>query len=150
MEQAITPQQLEEVLTGIIQNYLLPKFRQLGMPASGEWEANLHVRGDAIRGRKYTEQLVYGRRPGKLSPIAPLIKWVETKIGLSGQEAVSMAWGINHKMQQEGNSWYRQGGSDLLEVLYSDEVVNYAQRELGRHIRYNMDLYVSQLLREEF
>lgn len=148
--QAITTAQIEEVLNRVVQDYLLPKFRSLGMPASGEWEANIHVRENVIRGRKYTEQLVYGRRPGKFAPIQPLIEWAQVKLGLSGREAVSAAWAINKKMQAEGTSWYRKGGSDLMEVLYSPEVVRFIKKEFGRHITVNTELWVSQLLREQF
>ncbi len=69
-----------------------------------------------------------------MPPIEPIITWAHIKLGLGYPEARSAAFGIAKKMEKEGTSWYRKGGSDLLEVLYSPEVIKFIQQELGRDV----------------
>ena len=64
-----------------------------------------------------------------MPPIEPIERWVNAKLGLYGSEANSAAWGIAKKIAAEGTTWYQKGGSDLLEVLESDEVVSFLQQE---------------------
>ena len=125
----ITESDVETILKGVIDLFLIPRFEELGMNATGEWRDNLEVRGSSIWGRHYTEQLVYGRAPGKYAPIAPLIKWVEVKLGLAGREAVGVAYAINHKIANEGTNYYQQGGTTLLEVLNEDATLDYIRDE---------------------
>ena len=125
----ITETDIETILRGVIDLFLIPRFEELGMNASGEWRDNLEVRGSSIWGRSYTEQLVYGRRPGTFAPIAPLIKWVEVKLGLTGREAIGVAYAINHKIKNEGTNYYQQGGTTLLEVLNEPKTLDYIKEQ---------------------
>lgn len=107
---------------------LVRKFQELGMPATGQWVRELeqreYVNRGEIWGMPYTEQLVQGRAPGKRPPIAPLELWVQAKFGLSGQQATGAAFAIANKIAESGTTWYQKGGSDLLEVLETDEAIN--------------------------
>ncbi|MGL5233832.1 MAG: hypothetical protein ACRC8Z_03620 [Empedobacter falsenii] len=130
-----TTNEIEAVLQKVIDNFLIPRFRELDMNATGEWLSSLEVESGndngKIRGRDYSEYLTKGRRPGGLPPINQLVKWVNAKLGIYGQEATSAAWAISKKIQKEGTSWYKKGGSDLLEVLEEPKTIQFIQDELG-------------------
>jgi len=125
---------IESILKDVIKLYLIPKHIDLGMKATGEWIESLEVEGNTIRGRKYTEQLVYGRSAGTMPPIAPLEKWVNAKFGIGGTQAKNIAWAVAKKIEKEGTSWKQKGGSDLLEVLESKQVIDYINERLGKYI----------------
>lgn len=130
----IQPQEIERILTEVVNRFLIPKFRELGMNATGEWLDSLEVTtGDnsgTIRGREYSQQLALGRKPGKKPPIAPIEKWVNAKFGITGAQARSMAFAIATKIAREGTTWHQKGGSDLIEVLESNEVREYIEGEM--------------------
>lgn len=117
-----------EAMQGVIDNYLKPKFIELGMNASGQWleslEAKVNNGNGEIWGRDYTYYLANGRRPGNRPPIAPLVQWVGYKMGIRGQEATGIAYAIANKIANEGTSYY-PNGTDILEVLISKEVTDY-------------------------
>lgn len=122
------------VLTKVVENYLIPRFDELGMNSSGEWRSNLEVvateKTGTIRGRHYSEQLAKGRKFGKMPPVQNIEGWVNDKLGIYGGDARSMAWAISKKIAEEGTTWYRKGGSSLLEVLQEPQVKYFVQREL--------------------
>lgn len=129
------PKDIEAVLQKVIDNFLLPRFHELKMKATGEWEQSLEIKvGDdagTIRGRDYSEQLAKGRAPGKMPPIKPLIRWAKAKFGVSEKEATSIAWGVAKKIQKVGTQYHIQGGTDLLEVLEDPKTLQFIQEELG-------------------
>jgi hypothetical protein len=118
----LTDAQVEKIVNVVVEKVLKPKFIELDMDASGEWLATTRGDKNTIIGPAYTEQLVKGRGPGKRPPIAPIEKWVEAKLGLSGRQATSAAFAISASMAEKGTTWFRKGGSDLLEILESKEV----------------------------
>lgn len=123
-------EEIEKIIRGVIDLFLIPKFRELGMPATGEWEDNIEARENEIWGTPYTQQLVEGRPPGTMPPVDAIQKWATVKLGISDR---SVAWAIATKIKNEGTTWYPEG-SDLLEVLSSQEVTDYIAQELGRII----------------
>lgn len=127
--------EIEAVLQKVVDNFLIPRFHELKMNASGEWIENVEIKvGDdsgTIRGRDYSEQLAKGRRPGKLPPFKPMLKWVNAKLGIYGEEAVHVAYAIAKKIEKEGTSWYQKGGSDLIEVLNEPKTIQFVQEELA-------------------
>lgn len=136
----LSSDQTEEILNKVIELFILPRFQELGMRATGEWEQNLSaeatgLNSGSIIGRQYTEQLVNGREPGKLPPISALEKWVTAKFGLTGKEATSMAWAVAKKIAKQGTSWYEKGGSNLMEVLEEPRTLQYIQEEVGGKFR---------------
>lgn len=134
-----TKEEIEPIINEVIDLFLIPKFRELNMDASGEWEQNVEARGSEIWGRDYTEYLVDGRPPNSdQSPEAMkawvgwagstfLNDWVNNK-GLN-INPYAVAW----KIAREGNNYYPKG-TDLLEVLNSQEVKDYITESLGRII----------------
>ncbi|MGL4568064.1 MAG: hypothetical protein ACRCU6_06000 [Fusobacteriaceae bacterium] len=126
---------MERAIKVVIEKVLIPKFDQLGMDSSGEWKRSLAPRKNELLGKSYTEYLVNGRKPGKRPPIRNIEKWVNNKLGISGKQATSIAFAISNTIAKEGTSWYKAGGSDLLDVLKSDEVTKIFKEQLGKEIR---------------
>ena len=128
-------EEVEQVLKKVVELFLVPRFKELGMPATGEWEQNLEVVAESnsgkIRGRDYSQQLAFGRKPGKRPPVAPLQKWVMTKFGKGSKEALGIAYAISKKIENEGTTWYQKGGSTLLEILEEPRVIEFIQSELS-------------------
>lgn len=129
-EMEIPIEVIERVVNEVIELFLIPKFLDLGMRATSEWEANIHARGNEIWGRDYTEQLVNGREPGRMPPVEAIQQWAIAKFG-NGD--INVAWAIATKIAQEGTTWYPEG-SDLLEVLETPEVEQYIQQQLSLFI----------------
>ena len=142
----IETQFFENILKDVIRLYLIPKHEALGQKATGNWINKLEVQGNVIRGEKYTEQLVFGRRPGKRPPITPIENWVNAKFGISGQQATSFAFAIANKIAKEGTSWHLKGGSDLLEVLETSEVQKYINDRLGKYLENELTLQIQRQL----
>lgn len=138
----------EEILNEVIRLFLIPKHKELGMEATGEWINSLESKGNTIRGRKYTEQLVYGRSAGKAPPITPLEKWVTAKFGITGKEATSFAFAISKKIAKEGTSWKQKGGSDLLEVLETRAVMDFINSKLAAYFQVEISLQIQRNLSE--
>ncbi|RMZ58972.1 hypothetical protein D1632_15515 [Chryseobacterium nematophagum] len=135
----LTHDEIERVLDQVISIFLIPRFRELGMEATGEWldtlEKESGENSGTIRGRSYSEQLAKGRKPGKMPPIEALEKWVQAKFSLSGEEAKNRAWAVSKKIEKEGTSWYQKGGTDLIEILSEPRTVQYIQDELSGIIK---------------
>lgn len=126
---------LEAIITEVINRFLIPKFGELEMNASGEWLDNLGVSVESdslvhITGRSYTEQLVKGTAFHYV-PIAPLKKWAMAKFGMGETEATSMAFAVSNKIKIEGTKWHQEE-SKLLEVLDSPECVDFIRTELSK------------------
>lgn len=137
MDIKIEQEEIERVISEVITLFLIPKFRELGMPATGEWEENIHARGNEIWGRAYTEYLVNGRPPNTNQDPDAKRRWAygmansnpEFKAWLNARGLQEYGVQIAYKIADVGTSWY-PNGSDLLEVLESQEVVNYISEQI--------------------
>ena len=150
---ALTDEDVVRTMQGVIDLFLIPKFIELGMNASGRWISSLEARSDNLNGQiwgvDYTLYLANGRAGGKRPPIAPIISWVGYKLGLSGAEAVSTAWAIATKIGNEGTSYY-PNGTDLLEVLKSKEVTQYVydsyKLQIGAQVKLSITKDLKRIL----
>ena len=142
-----------ETMQGVIDNFLKPKFIELGMNASGQWLDSLEPRivdgNGEIWGVDYTYWLANGRKPGKIPPVSALIPWVNAKFGIGGKEAVSIAWAVAKKIEQEGTSYY-PNGTDLLEVLKSKEVIDFVNSKLQAEITVEINKILKKQLNDNF
>ena len=142
---------IDETMQWIVSDILIPHFMGLGLNASGEWVQNLNTRveGDKgiINGRKYTEQLVWGRKPGKRPPISALEKWVQIKLGLSGKQALGAAFAIANKIAKEGTEIYKNNGTDLLEVLNKPENLIRINEYLGNRLKTDAILFIQRQIK---
>src|SRR5690625_135273 len=131
MVELVTIQDIERIIDDVIREILIPKFKSLGMDATGEWIRTVDARGNEIWGRDYTEYLVNGRRPGKIPPIAPIINWIQAKFGISGQEAMSRAYAVAYTIAEKGTTYYQQGGTDLLAILDSQKTKDFINSRIS-------------------
>ena len=58
--------------------------------------------GVGVAGQRYGIFVEYGRAPGKMPPVDAIRLWAVRKLGLSGKEADSAAWGIAKHIAKEG------------------------------------------------
>ena len=141
-------QAIRNTMNWVVDTILIPHFMALGLNASGEWVANVKTRvggnDGIISGRQYTEQLVWGRMPGKRPPIAALEKWAQIKLGLSGTEAKSAAFAIANKIAKEGTEIYKDGGTDLLEILNTPETQQRIAQYMGQQMQTEVRLYLER------
>lgn len=142
-----------QTIQGVIDNFLNPKFIELGMNASGQWLNTLEPRvnqgNGEIWGMDYTYWLANGRKPGKRPPVSVLIPWVNAKFGIGGKEAVSIAWAVAKKIENEGTEYYPQG-TDLLEILHSPEVINYIYSQLQEGFTVEINKILIKQLHDNF
>lgn len=126
----------------------------LGMNASGEWLQSLSVETAPnqgyIIGRDYTEYLTLGRTPNlDQSPEAInrfarwagstfLKQWVADK-GLSINP-----YAVAYKIAREGTDYYPDG-TDLLEVMESEEVANFIRERIGRSVMVSIEKELERL-----
>lgn len=131
----LTQDEIITVLNKVIDLFLIPRFMELGMLATAEWIANVHseagLNEGKIMGREYTEQLVNGTPPGTIVPVGQLINWARAKFGVGTDEARNIAFAVRQNIFKHGTILYREGGSDLMEVLEEPRTLQFLQEELG-------------------
>ena len=116
----------------LIRQDLIKKHNELGMKASGQFENELEVFYEEsqdrfktiVKGIDYTQQLQFGRKPGKFPPIAQIEQWIKDK-GISFVERdiklKQLAYLIARKIAREGTKYFQQGGTDLVDSVVTDE-----------------------------
>jgi hypothetical protein len=124
-----------------IKKDLITRYQELGMKASGKWE-NSEINIDAsstninasIIGESYTEQLIFGRKPGGFPPTKAIEQWLIDK-GIQPIEKSlkisSLAFLIARKIAKEGSKYYRQGGTDLIESVITPERLDKIINQVG-------------------
>ena len=138
----------------VIDKFLIPKFNELGMNATGQWLESLETEArqnvGVIRGQDYSEFLARGRRPGNRPPIAPIESWVNAKLGIGGNQARGVAFAVANKIANEGTTWYQQGGTDLLEVLESQAVIDYIRSRYTGLMQLEVKISFERMVKEVF
>lgn len=140
-------------MQGVIDNFLIPKFNELGMNASGQWINSLmpmvsNGNGE-IWGMDYTYWLANGRKPGTAPPVSALIPWVTAKLGVGGSQARSVAFAVAQKIKNEGTEYY-PNGTDLLTVLESKEVKDYIYSRFGQGITAQINELLKKQINDNF
>lgn len=123
---------------------LVEKYDELGMRDTGEWARELEgvVEGDKaiIKGLPYTEQLVDGREPGKAPPVQAMRNWVQSKLGISGEQNINrVAYLVGQKIAKEGTNIYQRGGSTLLEDLEDPKLLKLFSNEIEAHVKLELN-----------
>ena len=137
----LTDEDVAAVLQGVIDGFLIPKFKELNMNASGKWIASLEterrgINTGVIRGIDYTYWLVNGRNANKDQSPEALRKWavwagntfIKDWVQAKGLTANPIA--VAMSIAKKGTTWKRKGGSDLLEVLETPEVQRYVAERI--------------------
>lgn len=110
--------------------------------ATGKSKASLQItpatNGTQLVGSKAIYNVLAGRPPGKMPPIADIIEWLNAR-GLPRQ----MAWPVAHNIAKAGTELYRQGGynDNILTQTITQDRVN----ELTKNISL---LYATQISSE--
>lgn len=132
-----------------IKEDLIAKHKALGMESSGKWIDSLETQktelGGVLLGAKYTEQLVYGRKPGKFPPIKAIEQWIFQKgIRATGEmiSLSSLAFLIARSIARNGTKYYQQGGTDLVDSVITPQRI---QRILDRVSVFNTSLFVGEV-----
>lgn len=145
----VSDENIQKAMQGVIDNFLIPKFIQLGMNATGKWIQSLEAYAENgtgyIRGQHYTFQLVNGRAGGTRPPIAPLQRWVQAKLGIGGAEGLGIAFAVAKKIEREGTDYYPEG-TDLLEVLNSPEVRQYIYTSIGEGLSGQIKTEINRMI----
>lgn len=127
------------IIKEIIDLFLIPKFKELGMEATGEWIENVHSKGSELWGRDYTKYLVEGRPPNDSKDpkdIARFARWAgATFIGkwVRDKGLDLNPFAVAYKIAMEGTNYYPDG-TDLMEILNSMEVTEFINRRLSEEL----------------
>lgn len=153
IETNIPDETIIQTMQGVIDLFLIPKFVSLGMNATGQWVNSLEPRvvngvGE-IWGMDYTYWLANGRKPGTAPPVSALMPWVTAKFGVGGNEARGIAFAVATKIKKEGTDYYPEG-TDLLEVLNSNEVRQYVSTELAPFISAEINKILIKKIKDDF
>ena len=121
-----------------IKTDLINKHLELKMRASGNWIDSLQIESSKnnikLIGEKYTDQLVYGRKPGAMPPVSAIEDWIKVKGIVSDIPVTSLAWAIAKKIQKEGTNYYMQGGTDLVSSVITKQRIQTIINQLGNEI----------------
>ena len=144
----ITDELLERELWVLVKE-LKEKHIELGQKASGKWIETLEVQVSngkgIIYGTDYTQYLTKGRPNGARPPINPLKEWAKVKLGVGEKEALNVAFAVATKIAKEGTEIYKDGGSDLLDGVITDERVEEMFDNIGKTLRTTIS---QELIRE--
>lgn len=117
----------------------IKKYNELGMRATGEWADSLEINVSGftfqILGKDYTQYLTNGRGSGNKPPIDNLKRWVTAKFGYTDDRQVTgAAFAIANKIANEGTTWYKQGGSDLIDGVLTQQREQQIINNVGQEI----------------
>lgn len=121
---------LTEQLVNDIQNKLILRQGARGqfsspVNASGALADSIKYTIDGYRlkvqGNDYIYYLQYGRKPGGRPPIKAIRQWIDDK-GITPEKGSkdSLAWAIAKKIEKEGTTIYKAGGSDLVSGIFNE------------------------------
>jgi len=98
---------------------------------TGNASKSLEVKGTQLLGNDYIYFLDQGRRPGKFPPVATLVQWVRSKLGLEGTEAKQVAFLVGRKISREGTDIFKDKSKGLqLDELIDDMIENLLEETL--------------------
>lgn len=126
---------------------------ELGMRSSGNWAQEKIVEasegGSVLTARieapKYTEQLQFGRKPGKFPPLAAIEQWINDK-GITPDIPIrSLAFLIARKIANEGTQYFKDGGTDLIDSVVTPQRIDSIIAQVGI---INVDAIVSGFVKE--
>ena len=129
------------ILEEVVDNFLLPRFEQLKMEASGEWRQSIETVYDGadqgrIRGRFYSYWLAHGRAGNRDQSPEALRRWAvwagKSFIGdwVRDKGIAADPIAVAYSIAKRGTSWKAKGGSNLLEVLEEPETIAYIQKRM--------------------
>lgn len=139
----------------LIKKELADKHIELGMKSSGKWQSSLQVESGnefgRVIGEPYTEQLVDGRKPGKFPPIQAIEQWIIDKgiiANIEGNIKISsLAFLIARKIAREGTKYFKQGGTDLVDAVFTPQRVQKIIDRLGEVLTFEISSKITKELK---
>jgi hypothetical protein len=137
----LTSDEINAILREVIDKFLIPRFNQLGMKASGKWIDSLQTEYDGkrvgkIKGQFYTQFLTRGRNKNRDQSPEALRRWAVwagntfIKQWCLDKGITADPIAVAYSIAKNGTSWLRQGGSDLLEVLEEPETLDFIRSKI--------------------
>jgi hypothetical protein len=113
----------------ILSKDLVKRHDELGMRASGKWASSHEIEviekperlTATLKAEKYTEQLQFGRKPGRFPPLKAIENWIIDKGFNFDIPIKSLSFLIARKIAKEGTKYYQKGGTDLVDSVVTDE-----------------------------
>ena len=97
---------------------------------TGGAASSLEVKGNQLLGNDYIYYLDQGRRPGRFPPVKNMIEWVNSKLGIQGKEAKSIAFLVGRKLANEGSEIFK----DKSKGIRLDELIDETLEELYKEL----------------
>lgn len=148
-----------ETMQEVIDRYLIPKFNELGMNATGNWIESLEARAvdgnGEIWGMDYTYWLNNGRGKNKDQSeegINHFTKWAGYYIFKPWAESKGILinpYAVARKIAKEGTE-VRPERRDFLNILSSKEVIDYVNSQIGNYLSANVQIQIVRDLKEVF
>lgn len=133
---------------------LIEKYDQLDLRASGKWAETLETRLVGIKGQIlgefYSEYMVKGRKPGAAPPVRAIYQWMLDKKTFRGEKSLGRAIAISKSIGAQGTVAYREGGTDLLEILDDPEMIAEFTAELQTAMEIRIAEELRRIIRESF
>ena len=152
----ISDEQIQKVMQGVIDNFLIPSFIESGHNASGKLIASLSADGfenkGFINGNDYIQYIIYGRRPNKdQSPEAlnHFTRWAGHYIFKDWVKEK----GINanpYSVALNVAKYGYEGDKTLLNILQSPQVQTYVYDEMGIYLSGQVRLTIQESLKRTF
>lgn len=150
--------EIVKVMQGVIDNYLKPKFIELGMSATGDWlnalEARASLNKGEIWGNDYTYWLNFGRGPNKdqsQQALRAWAYWYSENVIKPWANAKGLVFdnyfGVAYNIAVNGTKKHPER-INFLDVLSSQEVMDYINQEIGKYIVNELRLNIVKLARQ--
>lgn len=142
----LTTDEVNAILREVIDRFLIPRFMELGMNASGQWLDTLQTEYDGkrvgkIKGQMYTQFLTKGRNPNQNQDPEALRRWAVwagntfIKEWVKNKGLVADPIAVAMSIAKKGTTWKRRGGSNLLEVLEEPATLEFIQSKVRTALR---------------
>ena len=135
----LTEQLVNDIKTKIIQRRGASGSFASPVNASGQLADSIKYTIDGYRlkvqGNDYIYYLQHGRKPGGRPPVKVIRQWIDDKgiIPTKGSKD-SLAWAIAKKIEQEGTTIYKAGGSDLVSGIFNEALRNSIEQDFANLI----------------
>ncbi len=152
----IPDEQIQKVMYGVINNYLIPDFINSGHNASSEFVRSVagdgHDNKGYITGNAYISFVINGRKPNKdQSPEAlnHFMRWAGHYIFKQWVQEKGISANPYAVAYHVGKYGY-EGDKDLLSILQSQQVNNYVYEQMGAYLTGRITNTVQQSIKAIF
>ncbi len=152
----ISDEQIQKVMQGVIDNYLIPSFIASGHNASGKFIQSLSADGNNnkgyINGNDYIFFIINGRKPNKdQSPEAlnHFMRWAGHYIFKDWVKEKGISANPYAVALHVGKYGY-EGDRTILDILQSPDVQNYVYNEMGIYLNGQIKLTINQSINALF